>query len=78
MAADIRSLHDEQGVAWGSVGILMRATSRLSTFVEALRAAVNPAPGEALYFVSRGDGSHVFSTTLQEHNAAVRTHQLKQ
>ncbi|MDV6319957.1 endolytic transglycosylase MltG [Chromohalobacter sp. HP20-39] len=38
----------------------------------ALRAAVNPAPGDALYFVARGDGSHYFSSTLAEHNAAVR------
>lgn len=45
---------------------------------EALRAAVDPAPGEALYFVSRGDGSHVFSATLDEHNAAVRKYQLNQ
>ena len=37
-----------------------------------LRAAVNPEPGEALYFVSRGDGTHVFSRTLEEHNRAVR------
>jgi UPF0755 protein len=44
---------------------------------EALRAAVDPAPGKALYFVSRGDGSHVFSATLEEHNAAVRKYQLK-
>ncbi len=44
---------------------------------EALRAAVDPAPGNALYFVSRGDGSHVFSATLEEHNAAVRKYQLK-
>jgi UPF0755 protein len=43
----------------------------------ALRAAVDPAPGKALYFVSRGDGSHVFSATLEEHNAAVRKYQLK-
>jgi UPF0755 protein len=45
---------------------------------EALRAAVNPEPGKALYFVARGDGSHVFSATLKEHNAAVRKYQLKQ
>nr|WP_251976480.1 MULTISPECIES: endolytic transglycosylase MltG [unclassified Salinicola] len=38
----------------------------------ALEAAVHPAAGNALYFVARGDGSHQFSRTLQEHNAAVR------
>jgi len=43
----------------------------------ALRAAVNPAAGDSLYFVSRGDGSHQFSATLDEHNAAVRRYQLK-
>ena len=39
----------------------------------ALLAAVNPDSGETLYFVAsgRGDGSHVFTTTLDEHNAAV-------
>lgn len=39
----------------------------------ALRAAVNPAAGDALYFVATGrdDGSHVFTATLEEHNAAV-------
>lgn len=41
-----------------------------------LRAAVDPAEGDALYFVSRGDGSHVFSETLEEHNRAVRAYQL--
>jgi UPF0755 protein len=44
----------------------------------ALRAAVNPAEGETLYFVARGDGSHQFSRTLSEHNAAVRRYQLRQ
>jgi UPF0755 protein len=37
----------------------------------AIRAAMNPADGNALYFVARGDGSHVFSSTLAEHNQAV-------
>jgi len=44
----------------------------------ALCAATQPAPGESLYFVSRGDGSHHFSVSLDEHNAAVRRYQLKQ
>lgn len=39
----------------------------------AIDAAVAPAPGEALYFVATGesDGSHYFSTTLEEHENAV-------
>jgi UPF0755 protein len=43
----------------------------------ALRASLAPADGEALYFVARGDGSHVFSKTLEAHNAAVREYQLR-
>ena len=43
----------------------------------ALEAAVQPAPGKALYFVAKGDGSHQFSATLRAHNAAVRRYQLK-
>ena len=41
----------------------------------ALEAAAHPAPGRALYFVSRGDGTHVFSETLEAHNRAVACHQ---
>ena len=43
---------------------------------EALQAAVNPKPGKSLYFVAKGDGSHVFSNSLVEHNRAVRQYQL--
>jgi len=43
-----------------------------------LEAAVDPKPGSALYFVSRGDGSHHFSDTLDEHNAAVRRYILEE
>ncbi|HXV12593.1 MAG TPA: endolytic transglycosylase MltG [Candidatus Krumholzibacteria bacterium] len=38
-----------------------------------IEAALHPAEGvAALYFVARGDGRHVFSTNLRDHNAAVR------
>lgn len=40
-----------------------------------LRAAVNPAPTRALYFVARGDGSSVFSETYAEHDRAVDRYQ---
>ncbi len=43
----------------------------------ALVAAVHPADGKALFFVSRGDGTHAFSDTLEQHEAAVRRYQLK-
>lgn len=40
-----------------------------------LQAALHPAPSQALYFVARGDGSSVFSETLDEHNQAVNRYQ---
>ncbi|WP_404826997.1 endolytic transglycosylase MltG [Ferribacterium limneticum] len=40
-----------------------------------LRAALNPAESEVLYFVARGDGSSQFSQTLDEHNNAVNRYQ---
>ncbi|KII29222.1 aminodeoxychorismate lyase [Pseudomonas fluorescens] len=44
---------------------------------EAIHAALNPVAGNSLYFVARGDGSHVFSDDLDAHNNAVREYQLK-
>ncbi len=43
----------------------------------AIEAAVQPLDGDSLYFVARGDGSHHFSATLQEHEAAVRKYQIE-
>lgn len=41
-----------------------------------LEAALYPAKVNYLYFVARGDGTHVFSNTLVEHNRAVAVYQL--
>ena len=43
----------------------------------ALHAVLHPEDTKALYFVSRGDGSHEFSETLEQHNRAVVKYQLK-
>ena len=45
---------------------------------EAIHAALHPAAGESLYFVAKGDGSHYFSTSLEEHLRAVQQYQIKQ
>jgi len=43
---------------------------------EAIHAALHPEPGTVLYFVAKGDGSHVFSDNLKSHTRAVRRYQL--
>lgn len=40
-----------------------------------IMAALNPAPVNYLFFVSKNDGTHQFSATLPEHNRAVDHHQ---
>ena len=44
---------------------------------DSILATLHPEAGDALYFVSMGDGSHYFSSTLEEHNEAVIKYQLK-
>ncbi|HEX6749918.1 MAG TPA: endolytic transglycosylase MltG [Longimicrobium sp.] len=41
----------------------------------AIQAALNPAAADYLYFVARPNGTHVFTRTLAEHNAAKRAAQ---
>ena len=43
-----------------------------------LLAALNPAQTPYLYFVSKNDGTHQFSSTIEEHNRAVRRYQIDQ
>ena len=44
---------------------------------KSILAALHPAPVSYLYFVSKNDGSHQFSSTLEEHNQAVHQYQKK-
>ncbi len=44
--------------------------------VEAMRAAINPAQSDYLYFVSKNDGTHVFSKNYKDHSSAVTSFQL--
>lgn len=44
---------------------------------DAIHATLYPDDSDHLYFVARGDGSHQFSATLEEHNQAVIKYQLK-
>jgi UPF0755 protein len=43
--------------------------------LESIKASLNPLQSDYLYFVGKGDGSHHFSSTLEEHNAAVTRYQ---
>ncbi|MBN2032775.1 MAG: endolytic transglycosylase MltG [Deltaproteobacteria bacterium] len=43
--------------------------------LESIKAVIFPATTDYLYFVSKNDGSHQFSTTLSEHNCAVDKYQ---
>ena len=44
---------------------------------ESIKAALYPSPEKYLYFVSKNNGTHHFSTTLAEHNRAVDRYQKK-
>lgn len=45
--------------------------------IKSIRAALYPADVPYLYFVSNNDGTHQFSSTLREHEEAVRAYRLK-
>ena len=45
--------------------------------LKSLQAAVRPFETKDMFFVARGDGRHEFSETLEEHNRAVRKHQVR-
>lgn len=43
--------------------------------MSSIKAALEPDKSDYLYFVAKGDGTHHFSATLQEHNRAVKQYQ---
>jgi len=43
--------------------------------LSSIQAALHPADVPYLYFVSKNDGTHLFSESLEEHNRAVKTYQ---
>lgn len=45
--------------------------------VESIHAALHPEKGEELYFVARGDGTHEFASSLEEHNRNVYKYQIR-
>ena len=56
-----------KGLPPGPIGLVSKSS---------IEAAINPEEGTSLYFVAKGDGTHYFSDTLEEHNRAVRKYQL--
>lgn len=66
-------LHDTDYNTYTRVGLT--PTPIALPGMASLQAAMHPAQTDALYFVSRGDGSSQFSSTLAAHNRAVDKYQ---
>ena len=74
---DIRRVHLRTDTPWNTytrAGLPPTPIAMVGR--EAIRATLHPEATTSLYFVARGDGTHAFSETLEQHEAAVRKFQL--